>query len=159
MEKAKKPPALQAVRGNEIQQLYICSQLVKQLKELENKGCINANKEIMVIPAITPFSINTSKRFWGVGDIDINRSFRRIRPLPPAPCLRAPVSALNQLCAIKSKIKSSFPSRNPTLLIRSPSVRVSPRWGCLASLLPVPGRLLSVGTAASQKKGGSFLLL
>ena len=26
-----------AVRGNEIQQLYICSQLVKQLKELENK--------------------------------------------------------------------------------------------------------------------------
>ena len=76
MEKAKKPPALQAVRGNEIQQLYICSQLVKQLKELENKGCINANKEIMVIPAINPFSINTGKRFWGVGDIDINRSFR-----------------------------------------------------------------------------------
>ena len=44
-------------------------------------------------------------------------------------------------------------------LIRSPSVRVSPRWSCLASLLPVFGRLLSVGTAASQKKGGSFLLL
>ena len=64
-----------AVRGNEIQQLYICSQLVKQLKELENKGCINANKEIMVIPAINPFSVNTGKRFWGVGDIDINRSF------------------------------------------------------------------------------------
>ena len=36
-------------------------------------------------------------------------------------------------------------------LIRSPSVRVSPRWGCLASLLP--GRLLSVG-AAADKKGG-----
>ncbi|ODR42596.1 hypothetical protein BEI60_03990 [Eisenbergiella tayi] len=38
-------------------------------------------------------------------------------------------------------------------LIRSPSVRVSPRWGCLASLLPVPGRLLSVGTAADKKRG------
>ena len=36
-------------------------------------------------------------------------------------------------------------------LIRSPSVRVSPRWGCLASLLP--GRLLSVGAAADKKRG------
>ena len=69
-----------AVRGNEIQQLYICSQLVKQLKELENKGCINANKEIMVIPAINPFSINTGKRFWGIGDID-----RKATPPPGLP--------------------------------------------------------------------------
>ncbi|OIZ59614.1 hypothetical protein BLA28_31625 [Eisenbergiella tayi] len=36
-------------------------------------------------------------------------------------------------------------------LIRPPSVRVSPRWGCLASLLP--GRLLSVGAAADKKRG------
>jgi len=40
-------------------------------------------------------------------------------------------------------------------LIRSPSVRVSPRWSCLASLLPVFGRLLSVGTAADKKRGCS----
>ena len=58
---------------------------------------------------------------------------------------------------IKNKKLLSLPLPYPTLLIRPPSVRVSPRRGCLASLLP--GCLLSVGTAASQKKGGSFLLL
>ena len=52
---------------------------------------------------------------------------------------------------IKNKKLLSLPLPYPTLLIRPPSVRVSPRWGCLASLLP--GCLLTVGTAASQKKG------
>ena len=52
---------------------------------------------------------------------------------------------------IKNKKLLSLPLPYPTLLIRPPSVRVSPRRGCLASLLP--GCLLSVGTAASQKKG------
>lgn len=42
-------------------------------------------------------------------------------------------------------------------LIRPPSVRVSPRWGCLASLLP--GRLLSVGAAADKKKGEFLTVL
>ena len=28
------------IRGNEIQQMYICSQLVKALRELERNGCI-----------------------------------------------------------------------------------------------------------------------
>lgn len=28
-----------ATRGNEVQQMYICSQLVAALKELENNGC------------------------------------------------------------------------------------------------------------------------
>ena len=36
------------VRGNEIQQLYVCSQLVKTLKELEQKGCISNNKEVLI---------------------------------------------------------------------------------------------------------------
>lgn len=63
------------VRGNEIQQLYICSQLVRVFKELENNGCIGAGKEIMVIPMVNPFSMNTGKRFWGVSDTDINRMF------------------------------------------------------------------------------------
>ena len=66
---------LGAVRGTEIQQLYICSRLVHTLKELEGKGCISAGKEILVVPAVNPFSINTGLRFWGVGDIDLNRSF------------------------------------------------------------------------------------
>ena len=41
-----------ALRGNEIQQLYICSQLVKALKELEAHGAISHNHEILVIPSV-----------------------------------------------------------------------------------------------------------
>ena len=55
-----------AARGNEIQQMYICSQLVKTLRELENNGCISAGKQILVIPTINAYSVNISRRFFGV---------------------------------------------------------------------------------------------
>ena len=64
-----------AMRGNEIQQMYICSQLVKTLRELENNGCISAGKQILVIPTINAYSVNISRRFFGVKEADINRSF------------------------------------------------------------------------------------
>ena len=63
------------VRGNEIQQLYICSQLVKALKELENNNCISSGKEILVIPAVNSYSMNVGKRFWGDDNTDLNRRF------------------------------------------------------------------------------------
>lgn len=63
------------VRGNEIQQLYICSQLVKKLKELENNGCISSGKEILVIPVVNNYSMNVGKRFWGEDNTDLNRRF------------------------------------------------------------------------------------
>lgn len=63
------------VRGNEVQQIYICSQLVKVLKELEANGAISSNKQIMVIPCVNPYSMNVGKRFFGVNDADINRMF------------------------------------------------------------------------------------
>lgn len=63
------------VRGNEIQQLYICSQLVRTLRELENNGCISAGKQILVIPVVNSYSINTNTRFFGVEGSDINRCF------------------------------------------------------------------------------------
>lgn len=66
---------LGSMRGNEIQQLYICSQLVRILKELEGNGCISAGKEIMVIPVVNNYAMNVNKRYWGVEDIDINRRF------------------------------------------------------------------------------------
>ena len=66
---------LGAIRGNEIQQMYICSQLIRELKELEMNGCINAGKSILVIPVITGTGLNISKRFFGVEDVDINRDF------------------------------------------------------------------------------------
>ena len=59
-----------AARGNEIQQMYICSQLVKTLRELENNGCISAGKQILVIPTINAYSVNISRRFFGVKEAD-----------------------------------------------------------------------------------------
>lgn len=47
-----------AMRGNEYQQLYICSQLVKRLKELENSGAIVGDNQILVIPCVNNFSMN-----------------------------------------------------------------------------------------------------
>ena len=35
-----------ACRGNEIQQLYLCSQLVKQLKELEERGALDSGDSL-----------------------------------------------------------------------------------------------------------------
>lgn len=62
-------------RGNEIQQMYICSQLVRALKELEANGCVNAGKKILVIPVINAHGMNVNRRFFGVEDQDINRMF------------------------------------------------------------------------------------
>lgn len=62
-------------RGNEIQQLYICSQVIKELARLEKTGAILNNNEIMVIPTINQFSTNIEKRFWAMDKTDINRMF------------------------------------------------------------------------------------
>lgn len=64
-----------ALRGNEIQQMYICSQLVKTLKELEENGKIKKNKSILVIPSVNNYSMNIGKRFWQTDNTDINRMF------------------------------------------------------------------------------------
>ncbi len=64
-----------ALRGNEVQQLYVCSQIIKALSNLEKKGNITYNHEIMVIPSLNPFSMNIQRRFWSVDNTDINRMF------------------------------------------------------------------------------------
>lgn len=64
-----------AIRGNEIQQLYMCSQLIKALSVLEKKGDISYNHEIMVIPSLNHYGMNISKRFWSMDNTDINRMF------------------------------------------------------------------------------------
>ena len=51
-----------AMRGNENQQLYACSQLVKKLKELEQKGRITDGKKILVVSCVNPYSMNIKKR-------------------------------------------------------------------------------------------------
>lgn len=64
-----------AIRGNEIQQLYVCSQLIKALKELEERKAIVSNHEILGIPSVNQYSMNIEKRFWAVDNTDINRMF------------------------------------------------------------------------------------
>lgn len=64
-----------AMRGNEIQQLYICSQLVKIFKELEEQGKIAENKSVLIVPCVNSASVNIEKRFWPTDNTDINRMF------------------------------------------------------------------------------------
>ena len=64
-----------SMRGNEVQQLYCCSQLVDRLKTLEAKGLINEGRSITVIPCVNPYSMNIGKRFWPTDNSDINRMF------------------------------------------------------------------------------------
>lgn len=63
---AKSLAIVGAMRGDEIQQQYICAQLVRQL---------DGDQEILVIPSVNPFSMNIEKRFWAMDGTDINRMF------------------------------------------------------------------------------------
>ncbi len=45
--------------ANEIQQLYMCS-MIKTLKLLEERRCLDENLGIMIVPSVNPYSLNTS---------------------------------------------------------------------------------------------------
>lgn len=64
-----------SLRGDECQQIYMCSLLVNRLKELEKEGKIAEDKEIMILPSLNPYSMNIGKRFWPTDNTDINRMF------------------------------------------------------------------------------------
>ena len=64
-----------SMRGDEIQQQYVASQLVARLTEMEAAGSLAPDNEIMVIPSINSFSLNVGKRFWPLDNTDINRMF------------------------------------------------------------------------------------
>lgn len=63
------------LRGNEIQQLYMCGQLVKALSHIEKKGDFAHDREVLVIPSLNSFSTNIGRRFWCLDNTDINRMF------------------------------------------------------------------------------------
>ena len=63
------------IRGNEIQQIFTCSQLVARLRQLEEQGMLAADKSVMVVPCINPYSVNVERRFWPTDNTDINRMF------------------------------------------------------------------------------------
>lgn len=64
-----------SMRGNEFQQIYVCSQLIRKLQELEKKGRILDGHQILVIPCGNPYSVNIKKRFWSIDNTDINRMY------------------------------------------------------------------------------------
>lgn len=64
-----------SMRGNEVQQLYCCSLLVKKFKQLEAEGRIAPGHKILIIPSCNPYSMNIQKRFWPIDNTDINRMF------------------------------------------------------------------------------------
>ncbi len=64
-----------SMRGNEVQPLFCCSQLIKKFKQLEEENRIEPNIKILIIPCCNPYSINIQKRFWPIDNTDINRMF------------------------------------------------------------------------------------
>lgn len=64
-----------SLRGNEVQQLYICSKIVHTLKKLEEQGELVEGYEILVVPCPNAHSMNIGKRFWAIDHTDINRMF------------------------------------------------------------------------------------
>lgn len=64
-----------ATRGNEVQQVYICSKLISVFRQLEKLGKIRTGKSILIIPCVNPNSMNIGKRFWSTDNTDINRMF------------------------------------------------------------------------------------
>lgn len=62
-------------RGNEVQQIYCCSQLIKKFRQLEEEGRIKEGHKILIIPSVNPYSMNIQKRFWSTDNTDINRMF------------------------------------------------------------------------------------
>ncbi|MGN0708164.1 MAG: succinylglutamate desuccinylase/aspartoacylase family protein [Faecalibacterium sp.] len=63
------------VRGNEVQQMYVCACLVKRLRRLEEQGAIAPGCELLVVPCVNHFSMNVGSRFWAMDKTDINRMF------------------------------------------------------------------------------------
>lgn len=63
------------LRGNEIQQLYMCGQLIHALSHIEKKGELAHDREVLVIPSLNSFSTNVGRRFWCLDNTDINRMF------------------------------------------------------------------------------------
>lgn len=64
-----------SMRGNEVQQLYCCSQLIKKMTQLEAEDRITPGHKILIIPSCNPYSMNIQKRFWPIDNTDINRMF------------------------------------------------------------------------------------
>lgn len=64
-----------AMRGNEHQQLYICSKLAARLAEIEEAGDIVPGKSVLLVPSVNYSAMNADHKFWLSDDSDLNREF------------------------------------------------------------------------------------
>ena len=62
-----------AMRGDEIQQQYVASQLVNRLQHLEENLLLTPDCELLVIPTVNHYSLNIGKRVWSLDNTDIMR--------------------------------------------------------------------------------------
>ena len=66
---------LGALRGDEVQQLYVCAQLVAALREVERGGGMQPGMSVMVVPTAVGLSMNAGTRVWAPENVDLNRRF------------------------------------------------------------------------------------
>lgn len=64
-----------ALRGDEVQQLYVCARLIAYLRDVEKEDGIQPGKSVMVIPTAIGASMNAGTRLWNPENMDINRRF------------------------------------------------------------------------------------
>ena len=63
------------LRGDEVQQTFICASAVERLRQLEEGGALVPGNVITVIPCANPASMAIGWRFWPGDKTDINRMF------------------------------------------------------------------------------------
>ena len=66
---------LGALRGDEIQQLYVCARLVSFLRDVEKEGGLIPGRTVTVIPSAISASMNVGARLWTPEDTDLNVCF------------------------------------------------------------------------------------
>ena len=64
-----------ALRGDEVQQLYVCARLISFLREVEKEDGIQPGKSVMIVPTAIGASMNEGSRLWEPENMDINRRF------------------------------------------------------------------------------------
>ena len=64
-----------ALRGSEVQQLYVCARLIAFLREVERDGGIMPGKSVLVVPTAISLPMNVGDRLWSPENMDINRRF------------------------------------------------------------------------------------
>ena len=66
---------LGALRGDEVQQLYVCARLVSFLRDVEKEGGLIPGRTVTVIPTAISSAMNVGSRLWAPENVDLNRCF------------------------------------------------------------------------------------